>query len=226
MVMSLNTRKYLDDVQSACVVEKIREIEKKTSGEIAVVVTPASGKYLDVICFSSMIISMLFSFLAVRFIPGFSKIPIPFTWSVAGELEVFIMLFIFLYMCIGYFFGKYPVLLRIFISGKRKEFEIEKKSVQTFYKYGLYKTSDATGILILISLLEKKVFVMADKGVYAKISAADLQKYAASIALGVKNNNQGAAIRSVIDSLEPVLVKHFPIKPGDVNELPDRIIFE
>jgi uncharacterized membrane protein len=53
-----------------------------------------------------------------------------------------------------------------------------------------------------------------------------LNRYARDISRGVKEGRACAALSQAIEEIEVLLIKHFPITPGDTNELPDRAMTE
>ena len=69
-----------------------------------------------------------------------------------------------------------------------------------FYKEGLYKTRDETGVLFLISLLEKTVYILADKGIYEKVSQNKLDVFALEVTKGIKQEKGAEALCGAIES--------------------------
>jgi uncharacterized membrane protein len=44
------------------------------------------------------------------------------------------------------------------------------KGCEAFYEKGLYKTRKNTGVLFFMSCLRRKVWVLADKGIYGRLN--------------------------------------------------------
>jgi putative membrane protein len=105
---------------------------------------------------------------------------------------------------------------------------MESRALELFTRHGIYKTREHSGILILISLLEHRVEVLADEGINARVDVEEWQKVADEIAAGLKQGNACAAICSAIARCESLLVTHFPhtqeSAAADTNELPNLII--
>jgi putative membrane protein len=116
--------------------------------------------------------------------------------------------------------------LRFFVPAGRLESRVQDRALRAFYEKGLYKTQDDTGVLFFISLFEHRVWILADEGIYSKITHDDLQEYAQDIARGVKSGTATAALCREIHNVGTVLAEHFPIKPGDINELSNKIFYE
>ena len=123
-------------------------------------------------------------------------------------------------------FYLFPGLKRFFLSENRKLHEVQERAFKAFHDHGLHKTKGETGVLFMLSLLERKVYIIADKGIYEKISQETLDVFAKNISTGIKKNEGAVALVEAINSIGEILAKYFPSKPGDTNELSDGIITE
>jgi len=113
-----------------------------------------------------------------------------------------------------------------FIGLKRKELTVMQRAIRAFYEKGLYKTKKNTGVLFFLSLLERKVWVLADSGINEKIDQATLNRFANIVSQGIKDGNAYEALCTAIKEAGTLLEKHFPITPGDIDELPDEVMTE
>jgi uncharacterized membrane protein len=118
----------------------------------------------------------------------------------------------------------------ICVSIKEKRSFLQKKKTlrqlaeDEFYKLGIAKTRDKTGILIFLILEDRQFYILADKGINEKVSSDTWDS--------VKNSMQekflqGEFCRGILLGIEEVgkrLSAHFPIKPDDTNELSNRVI--
>jgi putative membrane protein len=66
--------------------------------------------------------------------------------------------------------------------------------------------------------------VLADKGIYEKIDQETLNRFALTVSKGVKDGRACDALCSALDAAGKVLSQHFPLEPGDTNELPNAVI--
>ncbi|HPY02487.1 MAG TPA: hypothetical protein PK419_08225, partial [Spirochaetota bacterium] len=179
--------------------EKIRDVEKTTSGEIVVAVTPASSRYLDIGISVSAFLSVFSAYICARFIPGSIN---EFITSLYSNYlpEVMLSFFLIFFFVFNLLFFLFPSLKFLFLSNGRKEAEIHKKAEQIFYQNHLDRTLDKTGILILLSLLEKKIYILADEGIISKIGIDGLKKYAKTAAISIKKKNAENGILETIES--------------------------
>jgi putative membrane protein len=189
----------------------IREVESKTAGEIAVMVIDRSDTYPE----ARIMIGILFGGLLSLIVSDL---------LFDDSLWVFAPVTALLTVLLGWFSQFTPEFLRFFVPASRLESKVEERAVRAFYEKGLYKTRDDTGVLFFISLFEHKVWVLADAGIYRKMTQVDLQRYAGDIARSIKDGTASEALCREIRSVGKVLAEHFPIKPDDVNELSDQVI--
>lgn len=117
--------------------------------------------------------------------------------------------------------------IRVSIREKRSLLEhkltLFDMAVKEFYRLGMDKTRYRTGVLIYILLSERKIQIVADKGINDKVENATWQKIAESIAENFKTGKYLDGIIKGLEQIGEVLTQHFPIKPDDTNELPNDV---
>ncbi len=105
-----------------------------------------------------------------------------------------------------------------------RRLDIRTIAEKEFYRLGIHKTRDKTGILIYMLLNERQFYILADEGINSKV-APDLWD-----ALRDKMKDKfsgGEFCRGILFGIEEigkVLSKHFPIKPDDYNELSNKVV--
>jgi putative membrane protein len=195
--------------------EKIRnatlEAESGTIGEIAIAIVDQSSRYHEAELLggifmgsaASLILSALFFH---------------------GSLWSFIPLsFLFFFPC-HLLFKAVPALKRMFVGPKRMAKAVRERALRTFYEKGLYKTKESTGALFFLSLLERKVWVLADKGILSRIHQPTLNKFADMVSQGIRAGRAADALCEAIVEFGAVLAGHYPAKDNPKDELPDEII--
>ncbi len=219
-----------DRIQAA-----VAAAEAATSGEIAVMVVDRSERYREAELLGSLLLALALAILAelafaAAFVHGVTG-----GWnSGAGQFAALVVSGASLWRCISLavllywgtrmLFRRWELLKMPFVGRGRREEAVRDHALRTFYEQGLYKTRDETGILIFISLLEHKVWILGDRGINRLIPADQWQNLAAELARGVKEGAACAALCSVIGQCGAVLSRHFPRKPDDVNELADGVL--
>ncbi len=117
-----------------------------------------------------------------------------------------------------------PAWKRIFVSEARAtEMAIEQAN-QEFFRLGLHQTTARTGVLLFISLLERRVVVLGDVGIHAKVGDAHWESTKTLILDGIRRGRVETGLVEGIRSTGAVLTQHFPWLHGDRNEIPDRVV--
>jgi putative membrane protein len=80
--------------------------------------------------------------------------------------------------------------------------------------------------LILISLLEHRVEVLADKGINEKVSAGTWDEIVHIITAGLKSGNACDGFCQAIERCGEILAQHFPRSPDDQDELANKLVTE
>ena len=110
---------------------------------------------------------------------------------------------------------------KTFIQRRKSVAELAK---QEFARLGIGKTRDKTGILIYIILEERQFYILADSAINNKVTEDTWHK--------IKDDMQeffmkGMFAKGIIHGVEEtgkVLSEHFPVKPDDTDEIPDKVI--
>jgi putative membrane protein len=136
----------------------------------------------------------------------------------------YIPLVCLLYLPLLALFRRFPRLKLSFAGQRRQAEAVRDRALRAFYEKGLYRTREETGVLIFISLLERKVYILGDRGINEKIPPGSWQALAGELADGLRDNRSAAALCSVIAGCGAELARHFPRRADDRNELDDRIM--
>ena len=111
---------------------------------------------------------------------------------------------------------------------EHKSFTQKRKTVralaeQEFFKQGVDKTRDKTGILIFILLESRQFYILADAGINSKVKQDTWDAIKAEMEKMFARGQFCSGIMHGIEQVGKILSAHFPIKPDDTNELSDRV---
>ena len=207
----MKAEQFFTSKENAEIAAAISEVEKNTAGEIAVMVVDRSDSYPESNILAGFILGGLLSLIITEIFFGDSL-----TW--------FMIFFTGLFLSIAWFINFLPGLKRVFISKNRLIEMVREQAVQAFYEKELYKTRDATAVFFFISLFERKLWILADKGINSKLSPTELQAYAGDMAKGISKGRATEVLCLEIARLGQVLAEHFPARDDDVDELPNQVI--
>ncbi|MCL7488969.1 MAG: hypothetical protein M8357_12445 [Desulfobulbaceae bacterium] len=207
----MKAENFFTERENAEIAAAIRDVEKKTSGEIAVMVVDESDSYPEADILSGVIIGGLVSLAITELFFG-------------DSLTIFMIFFAGLSLVVGWMTDRLPALKRIFITKNRMDELVREQAVQSFYEKGLHKTREATGVFFFISLFEHKVWILADTGINSRFTPQELQVYASDMAEGIRQGRAAEILCREIAGLGEVLAEHFPARDDDENELSNEVI--
>jgi len=210
-------QKFLSDMDKKKIQKAVEDAEQQTSGEIVPMVVSSSYHYPMANVIGATAVSLP---LSIIFTPLIDRQ----LWLETQDMWTFIILFFVLFALLHALIDLVPWFKRIFISPGEIEEEVQETATTTFFKNGLYRTRDETGVLIFISIFECKVWVLADRGINEKVAKDQWQEIVQHIINGIKQHRQADAICEAVGMVGKLLKTHFPVKPDDTDELPDLII--
>jgi putative membrane protein len=213
------TQKFLSEADREKIREAVRQAEGKTSGEIVPMVVQASYHYPMANVLGAVVFSLPLAILSTYIIGHF-------LWVGSQNMWIFMGVFCVYFICFHEVIKRVPSIRRIFISAKEMEEEVREAAVTSFFNEGLYRTREETGILLFISILEHKVWVLADRGIHAKVSQESWGEIVDHIVQGIKERRQADAICEAVAEAGKILAEHFPLRPDDTNELRNLIVEE
>ena len=204
--------------------EAIAKAEKRTSGEIAVTYINQSDSYAIYELFAALILGLIYINILLLNYSSINTFVSNHTWESSNQLTAaFIGLSSFVMIAVFYLIMNFPFIDRLIVPKKIMKKKVEDRAYLHFIKAGLTETRDRTGILIFISNLERRVVIIADKGINDKIEQDVWGKFLDIIVSGIKRNNLTDSLVSVIKRSGHILEEHFPIKPDDTNELSNDV---
>jgi putative membrane protein len=210
-------KQFLTDDERDRVNEAVQDAEKLTAGEIVVMIISASYHYPMANVIGAAVFALVLALIFTTLVGEWLWIGGQNMWLFIGFLTAFFILF-------HEVIKRIPWLKRIFISEKEIKEEVEEAAITNFFNEELYRTRDETGVLVLISVFEHKVWVLADRGINAKVREGQWDDIVKMIVNGIKQKRQAEAICEAVAKIGGILEDHFPIKPDDTDELKNLII--
>ena len=197
--------------------DAVHRAELKTSGELVPMLVCESHSYPLAAIRGASFVALLMALIITPLIAGMF-------WLESSNLWVFLGIFIPVFLVVHFLIMSYSRFKRWFLFGHEMDAEVQNSAFAAFFTEQLYKTRDANGILIFISLLEHRAWVIADSGINERIPHEQWEEAVAVITKGIREQKQCQALCEAIGMIGDVLEKEFPIQDGDVNELHDLIL--
>lgn len=105
-----------------------------------------------------------------------------------------------------------------------KRARAHRAALQHFHARGLHQTRDRTGVLIFVVEQDHQIEIVADIGIHSKTPPEAWGEACAALAAGLKAGQAAEGFAAAIALCGGLLAAHFPPRPDDTNELPNRIL--
>jgi putative membrane protein len=218
-------RQIFGEEQRRAVNAAVAEAESRTAAEIVPVVADASGRYDRAEDIAGLWLGGITLTLVWLFVPDASDAP--GDWSgVAGIWKLIAMLGA---LVGGFIFGAViaayvPTLRRLFTPRAQMRNEVAARARQVFFDRTVHHTENATGVLVFVSLYERRAAILADQQTLEALGQPALDtlrdELIVSLRAGAIPDALAATIRATGEKLAPAL----PQQQDDTNELPDALI--
>jgi putative membrane protein len=201
------SRTKFDQAAGESLAQAIRDIEKESDAEIVIAVRGRSGTYrhADYLCGAIVALAGLIFVL-------FSPFEFHTYWVPFDVVVLFI---------VGAFVSSRTDAIRRSLTSK----EFRAKAARTgaaamFYEAGIANTSAENGLLIYLSLLERRLEVIADRGILKAVPALKWNNSVFELKRIGRQPEPESLIKAVRD-LGRLLSEHMPATGENPNELPD-----
>ena len=212
----------------------IAAAETRTSGEIFCVLARRVSSYRDVSLGWAAAAALL---LPLGLIPlGFEPAWIPGmadSWeaahlasrdvSIGQALGAYAVIQAVVFLA-TYLITRLPTVTRWVTPRAVRRARVRDAAVRQFLAHGLHVTEARTGVLIFAALSDHQVEVVADEGIYGKVDHSVWGDAAEALSSGLKRGDPAAGFEAAITLCSDVLAAHFPPRPANPNEVPDRLV--
>lgn len=201
-----------DDAARAAFTACVSEIEKNTDAELVLTIRSHSGSYrhADYLC------GAILAFLGLLFLL-FSPLNFGPYWVVFDVIVLF---------ALGAFVSSRSSFIRRLLSSASHRRKAARTSAAAmFYEAGIANTEAEMGVLVYVSLLERRLEVIADRGILKTVPAMEWNEILFELHQ-VGKRPESEALLSVLKKFGCVLAAHLPPSAVNPNELPDAPRFE
>lgn len=201
----------------------VEKAEAESGGEISVTIISESDDY----AFRELLFALAFGILSyvllVVFINPLGLLVNKLLWNVSSlTLPLLMFTISFTIGAIFYFLFQIPSLDRLVVGRKRMAEAVRRRALRQFVEAEIFNTVDRTGILLFISNLERRVELIADKGINSLVVPETWNAIVAELADGMKKKQTEAALTTAIKAIGELISVHVPRRPDDKNELSNK----
>ena len=192
--------------------QAVLDAEKLTTGEIVPMIVAQSDDYPGARWRLAIVTALLFGFLAYFFLGDYDP-----AWILWVQIPG---------LYIGYWLGTFGAILRPFLESSKVDEEVHQRALQAFFSRELHATKDRTGILIMASLFEHRVEILADTGINAKVSKDTWQGIVTDMIGRIKSDDLTEGFCIAVRECGDVLAKDFPGTHDNPDEISNKLIIE
>jgi putative membrane protein len=203
--------------------------ERMSDGEIVTIVAARSDAYHDV--------ALHYCVLAMLLVPaGLAFVPqawidwaatLLLGWNAELTRET-VMLYLFAKLAGAFLIVRlilaYQPLRLALTPGMTKQRRVHRRAVELFRTGCELKTRGRTGVLLYLSLAERRAEIVADKAIADQVGPEVWGEAMAALVEEVKAGRAGAGMARAVEKIGAVLAPILPPTHDNPNELPDRLI--
>jgi putative membrane protein len=219
----------MNEADHAKVSAAIAAAEGSSAGEIVVVVTDTSDPYHDVALHWAVLV-----LIAVLAWAAACPTCLEYWWDliVGGwhaepslrQLLTFLMILAVFKFTVVLMVLKYMPLRLALTPGNTKTRRVRRRALTVFKAAAERRTSGRTGILIYLSMGERRAEIIGDEAITSVTTAETWGEAMADLLAHVREGRVADGMVAAIQDIGVVLAEHFPRSADDKNEIPDKLI--
>ena len=204
-------------------------VERQSDGEVLTIVAARSDSYHDV--------ALHYSVLAMLLVPALIA-SLPNAWVDRGVALVMgwnaefsrgaLMLVLIALLALAFLLARFALAstrLRMALTpGIAKSRRVHRRAIALFRTGCEQKTRGRTGILIYLSLAERRAEIVADEAIASQVEPEVWGEAMDVLIDEVKAGRPGQGLARAVEEVGKVLIRILPPSADNPNELPDRVI--
>ncbi|XGC81801.1 TPM domain-containing protein [Bdellovibrio bacteriovorus] len=206
--------KYLSDEEMKKIEETISRVEEETSGEIVPVIVKRSSAIGHVPLVLTLILTLLFILAEIPYSDWLWVTPWVWLW-----LPVLLVIY-----GVSYFLAKLHWFQKVFVSEADEIFQVHQRAQLEFYSNKIHRTQAGTGVLIFVSVMEKKAVILADEAISSKLPPETWNNLLKDLRTSLHEGHWHAAFTKAIETCGQHLKTHFPIAQTRQNQLKNHLV--
>ena len=107
------------------------------------------------------------------------------------------------------------------LAGLLRDQSPRQRAVQLFGELGVWDTEHNCGVLIYLQLLDRRVEIVADRGIHQRVGEAFWNAVCRRLEASVREGQYEAGTLRALDEVTAALAEHFPATVDNPDELPN-----
>jgi putative membrane protein len=212
---------YLAPAQAAAIDTLVARIEARTGVQIATAIVRRSDAYTE-LPWKAFALGASLAGLALVIADAWNpQWVVPYTALVHAA----VILLTGASMALAAMFV--PPFARALLRRHRAEIEVRQYAESLFLRRALFRTRQRTAVLVLVSLFERRIEIIPDEELHARVTPAAWDGVIARMTPHLRNQRPFDALKEALEAVETLLASRgFHGRPDATDELPNRTIEE
>lgn len=108
------------------------------------------------------------------------------------------------------------------VSALRRDESPRQRAIELFARQRVWDTEENSGILIYVQLVDRRVEILADRGIAAKVPQAEWDAICRGMEQAFRAGQWREGALAAVARASELLAVHFPVGGRNPNELPDQ----
>ena len=206
--------KYLSEKEIDQISMVVQEVEEHTDGEIVPVIVKSSSSVGHVPMTLTLLLLLVLVIAELPFADLLWVTPWVYVWP-------FLVLAVY-YASFG--LAKLPFIQKIFVPERDEVDQVHQRAHLEFYLNKINRTQHGTGILIFVSVMERKAVILADEAINGKLPPETWNKVLGQLGEQLNKGQWAAGFTEAIKSCGKHLGEHFPHTDVGHNQLKNHLV--
>lgn len=199
------------DVELKRIEQVVRDVERETAGEIVVVIARRSAAFVGARALFAFVVGTLDALVLSQIVDR--SIALHAGWIALAMPVLF---------ALAYGLASIPLITRALAGERAIDAAVMRAAQIAFLEHGVHATRSRAGVLVYLSLFERRVQVLGDSAVHALVGDDGWTAYASRVGNAMRQRSADDLV-TVVRELGATLAKAFPPGRDDTNELPDHV---
>lgn len=218
----MNAKRFLSKRERKALEEAVASAEQRTAAEFVCAVATESGRYDR----AESLVGLAFALL------GLAVVQLGFTWTpsdswidtravpLAAQAAAVVVGFVLGTLVASFFHA----LRRLFVSTSELEAEVERAASHVFAQARLSSTRQRGGVLVYVSVFERRVVVLADTGAARVLGGDGIDALRNLATERLTRNKRLEAFSDTVGAAAERLAPALPAEAINPDELPDALV--
>jgi putative membrane protein len=187
----------------------IRAAEAKSRAEIVLAISPRSADYGRWLALPVLLATLALATAAHLALPR-----LPPLLLLGAQLPIAALLWVI---------ASRPAVTRALVPNGVEIEAVRREALRLFAEKALFETEGRTGVLLYLSALERRVEILADRGLAAHVDRETWRAHVAHLVQAIHERRAAAGLCEVVDRIGDRVAAALGPEATPRNELPDRL---